>query len=195
MFQNMKKLISILPAILILIIFGMSVYNVKTDPDYKTADILNEAIEKGDLLTVKTIIGKDKKFLAFTKPALNEAVFNCQLEITKYLIKMGAKVNHKSGRHNSTALHVAAYRCDNAEIINLLIRNGAEIDIKNDQSETPLMLASENGNIKAMKVLIDNGANVNARSRVYGTPVDYAKRSNAINAIDFLKQQEAKINQ
>ena len=189
----MKKIISILPAIGILIILGISYYNVKTDPDYKIVNVLKEAIAKGDLSTVRKIIEKDNKFLTFDNiPALDEAAFHCQAEIVDYLINKGADVNFKSGRHNSTALHVAACRCDNEKIIKLLIDQGAEINIGTDQSETPLMCAAENGNLAVIQVLIDKGANINAISGIYGTALDYAYEKKQIKAVKLLEKNGAR---
>ncbi len=56
----MKK---ILPTAIFVIICIVLYYDVKNDPDFKTNDILTDAIENGDISTVKRIIEKDKNFV------------------------------------------------------------------------------------------------------------------------------------
>jgi ankyrin repeat protein len=63
-----------------------------------------------------------------------------------------------------------AAEAGNNEVVELLIRNGAEVDAKNDGGETALMLASKSGHTETAEILIRNGADVNARDNL-GYPV------------------------
>ncbi len=47
------------------------------------------------------------------------------------------------------------------EITEFLIKNGADVNLKNKYKRTPLMLAGINGHVKLMKLLINNNANIN----------------------------------
>lgn len=93
------------------------------------------------------------------------------LEIPKSLLTYKS-TNHK----NRTLLHMLANAyVRNAEglnaltsLIQLLIKNGAQVNEKDLKGKTPLMLAADNqlggvpGRVQAMQALIDNQADVNA---------------------------------
>jgi ankyrin repeat protein len=56
-----------------------------------------------------------------------------------------------------------------------LIREGADVNYQGEQDqETALMNASEQGDIEIMKVLLENGANVNLKSHSGNTALNYA---------------------
>ena len=87
------------------------------------------------------------------RPALFTACFNNQLEVVKILLNDGnANVNLVGEQHNWTALHVAA-AFSNANVVELLLKNGADIKAKNDKGRTPFLVACCYGNVMAMRVL------------------------------------------
>ena len=51
----------------------------------------------------------------------------------------------------------------NAEIINALLKAGANIEIRVDSGATPLIIAATSGNDNAVNALLKAGANVNAK--------------------------------
>lgn len=80
---------------------------------------------------------------------------------------------------NSFEMFVQALKSDNtlAEI-DKLIKNGADVNAKNKDGGTPLMLASfgslDSDAVKAVKALIKAGANVNAKDDTGTTPLMWA---------------------
>lgn len=56
-------------------------------------------------------------------------------------------------------------------ILKLLITNGADIEIKDIDNETPLFAAIEIGNVETVELLVKAGANVNAKSEKGYTPL------------------------
>jgi ankyrin repeat protein len=75
----------------------------------------------------------------------------------------------------ASPIHEAALAGD-VELVKLLIENGADVDDRDVQGYTPLLLAIQAGHTDIAKVLIANGADVNARSASdggdYVTPLD-----------------------
>ncbi|MCL2334579.1 MAG: ankyrin repeat domain-containing protein, partial [Endomicrobia bacterium] len=69
----------------------------------------------------------------------------------------------------NNALLIAAGEYDRAEVIDILIKAGADTEIRNKNGYTPLMLAIRNGRAQNALVLIKAGANVNA---AYDKPYD-----------------------
>src|SRR4029079_8657577 len=62
------------------------------------------------------------------------------------------------------------------------------------QGETPLMLASRNGNVAAMKVLLDHKADVNAKEKLRGTtPLMWATEQSHPAAIKVLIEHGADV--
>ena len=71
---------------------------------------------------------------------LHKAVIDNYPEIVKYILDKGADVN-KQNDNGDTALHIAA-KNDNVEIIELLIKNKAALDIPNKEGVIPFELFS-----------------------------------------------------
>ena len=88
------------------------------------------------------------------------------VEIVSMLLKGGANPNIKLS--SATAIALAA-EYDNPNMINLLVENGAALD------PAALVIASANGNKKAVQALLDAGADPNAANDKGNTPMAVAK--------------------
>ncbi|ALD92913.1 Ankyrin repeat [Cupriavidus gilardii CR3] len=62
-------------------------------------------------------------------------------------------------------LHAAAAQGDAAAIA-LLLKQGANLETRDDSGATPLLIATRHNHIDAARALIDAGANVNAKDRI-----------------------------
>ena len=78
----------------------------------------------------------------------------------------------------------------------MLIENGANIQAKDNDSRTPLIWASGEGNTHTAKMLIENGANIQAKDKDGHTPFSWAivegKTDTAKMLIDMKANIEAK---
>lgn len=74
---------------------------------------------------------------------LHEAVIKNNITLIKKIIQFKIPINHKNN-NGYTALHLAAMKAKNLEIISFLLKNGADKNIKTDFEETAYDLASEN---------------------------------------------------
>jgi ankyrin repeat protein len=98
-----------------------------------------------------------------------------KLEVANYLIAHGANVNAKIGTHNGIPLFVAIQDAVNCTgFVVLLIKAGANVNIKDDNGNTPIYWAAM-GNSKTLEVLIKAGANVNVKNNKGETPLDNAR--------------------
>ena len=79
-----------------------------------------------------------------------------------FLITKGALINAKPFEEGWTPLHYAA-REGQAQVVEVLIARGAEIDARDNQGMTPLHWAAERGQHELAGLLIDAGANMTAR--------------------------------
>ena len=86
--------------------------------------------------------------------------------VTKFL-KLGANVNTTDGFGYSALIDVEACRRHDdliqsrAQILELLITNGATVNHRARDGRTALMYAAENGDTQAVNTLLRNGASVN----------------------------------
>jgi len=88
------------------------------------------------------------------------------------------------------ALADAARVGDLAEI-NKYIGKGADINAQ-WFGRTPLQVASEEGQLKAVELLLEKGANINAKSKFDKTALDYAEEKARKDVITFLKGKGGK---
>lgn len=82
----------------------------------------------------------------------------CELEsvdMVSLILSYGATVNQRCGQ-GWTALHEAVSR-DNTDICEMLIRAGASINPPNTYSITPLIVAAQRGQMRALCYLIGKG--------------------------------------
>ncbi|KAG6821598.1 hypothetical protein H0H93_000107 [Arthromyces matolae] len=75
--------------------------------------------------------------------------------------------------HGKTALHIAAIK-GNEELVRMFCDLGADIDLPDDQGDTPLHHASSWGHIPIVQLLIERGCQYNARNNDGFLASDYA---------------------
>lgn len=95
------------------------------------------------------------------KTALELAILADDIDAVKFCIANGADVNL-----NNKAMILAADCSKNPEIIEILVKNGADIEANCKDEMTPLMnaiLGIKKNNYAVVKKMIDLGANVNAK--------------------------------
>jgi ankyrin repeat protein len=68
-------------------------------------------------------------------------------------------------RYKGTGFHILHNAASNGRItqIKALLARGAQVDVRESDGWTPLMLAAQNGHVEAVRELLDNKADVNAR--------------------------------
>jgi ankyrin repeat protein len=93
----------------------------------------------------------------------------------------------------TTALHWAV-RADDAEMVGLLIRAGATVQVANRYGITPLWLAAVNGNAAMIDVLLEAGADVNAALPSGETPLLVAARTGKADAVRTLIARGADVH-
>lgn len=108
------------------------------------------------------------------------------------LLESGADANAKEfSDDKSTALHNVIKRNSyksvdrfiSAEIVELLLRKGADVSAVDSLGRTPLHYAAQYGNTIAMGILIRNGAKIMARDALRKTPLDFAESGDAISML------------
>lgn len=87
-----------------------------------------------------------------------------------------------------TSLHLAAsYGKD--DVVELLLRHGADVKVKSDGGWTPLHIACERGNVNIVKILLENGAEINARLLNGTTPLHVAAQAGHKDVVKCLLER------
>lgn len=129
------------------------------------------------------------------------AVYEGRLAVTRALLAAGADVSLQYGESKTPVIHVAARKdvemlgaviehgadleavatdqttahaaasINNAGAIDVLVNAGANIEARNDRSETPLQYASDRLSHQVLLALLKRGANINALDVYLQTPL------------------------
>uniref|UniRef100_A0AAQ5YR51 VPS9 domain-containing protein n=1 Tax=Amphiprion ocellaris TaxID=80972 RepID=A0AAQ5YR51_AMPOC len=92
-----------------------------------------------------------------------------------------------------TPLHVAALH-GHAALAALLIRHGASVNARTNQSATPLHLASQNSHIQVVRFLLECNAKLNKKDQYGNTPLIHACLRGNLETATTLLQSNAQVN-
>ncbi len=120
-----------------------------------------------------------------------EKAMQNKLKEIEQLIKKGVSVNSKSNDDGNTGLHWAA-SFGWKEMAELLISNGADVNLKNMEGNTPLHWASGQGKTEIVKILISNGADINIKGKSNWTPLRWAESMGHKDISQILRSAGAK---
>ncbi len=137
-----------------------------------------EAVDKGDVDTVKDLIAKnstviDARDLADGHTALHTAVRRRDSVWLRYLLTFNANPN-LADKKGVTPLMLAS-QIGYVEGIGILASKGAEVDTPNDAGETPLMLAVHRRDLAMVRMLLAGGADPGRSDNSGRTARDYAR--------------------
>lgn len=129
-----------------------------------------------------------------SKNSLHQAAGKGRLEIVKFLIDKGAKLDSLD-KEGNTSLHIVV-KGTNIDMMKVLMEKGAEINAKNNEGATPLHTAVRfTCSNKVLELLLEKGADVEAKTAEGLTPLhEAAVRFTSNNALNILIDHGANIN-
>jgi ankyrin repeat protein len=92
-----------------------------------------------------------------------------------------------------TALLIAS-RDGNLDIVDLLIKAGVNLHIRNKYGGSAIYVACQNGHIAIVEYLLKNGSNVEDKNKAGWTPLFTASEKGHLNVVDVLVKNHAKTN-
>lgn len=112
------------------------------------------------------------------------------------LILKGADVNSRSQVHDWTPLLLASMsRPYSVDGVQLLLDHGAEVEARNDEGYTALILASQHGAVQVVETLLKNGADIQAaRDEEWQTALFEAILSDRTNVAQLLLEKGASVS-
>jgi ankyrin repeat protein len=168
----------------------------------ENADELNifEASAVGNEERIAALLKSDADLVNSYSPdgfaPLGLAAFFGHKEILRLLLDHGADANVVSKNaiqvrplHSAVAHRQPEVALAMAEI---LLANGAEVDVKQNGGWTPLHQAAAHGQNEMVKLLLKHGANVNANNDDGKTPIKMAQNNGHDETADLLRQHGAK---
>lgn len=128
------------------------------------------------------------------RSALHLAAEHGFIEVCDALLTNKAFINSKS-RVGRTALHYAAMN-GFVDLVRFLVRDhNAVIDILTLRKQTPLHLASQNGQLEVCKLLLELGASIDATDDLGQKPIHAAAQNNYSDVVKlFLQQHPSLVN-
>lgn len=123
------------------------------------------------------------------------------LAAVKVRVEQNPALVHRRTEHGRTPLHAAVSQC-HGDIIDYLIAQGANVNVRDDLGETPLHKAARSpahltpsgGCPKVIDDLIAQGAKVNAQNDQGETPLHIAASSGSPKAVKHLLDHGADVN-
>ena len=109
----------------------------------------------------------------FRETPLLRACTGGKLALAEYLLQHGANPN-PSGLFQRTILHIGDLQ---PEAVQLLLRNGADVDISDELGMTPLMYAINCENMALARVLVAHGASLYKKSVDGMSVLDHARQA------------------
>ena len=120
-----------------------------------------------------------------SKHLVIEAIVHSHLSVLKYLLGIGCDVNKKND--TMYPLHVAAAK-GHSDIAEVLLENGALVDVLDQNDSTPLIIAARTGHDDIVELLLQYGADVNIADRSFSslTALHYASQLEKTNCLHSL---------
>ena len=101
------------------------------------------------------------------------------LSVAGFLLRHGATVDQPRSPKGRTALMIAcAYWCG-ADMVKLLVGNGADVNIQSDDGSTALMLAAMNEKLDVVIYLLQHGADPAKKNNAGNSALDLAAAGKA----------------
>lgn len=169
-----------------------------TPPLYKTSTFVIGISSNGVNYSASAIVNVRKPKYGYLTPEQATRLLEFELNetepnddsISRYVLA-GADVNTtSSSKKFITALHVAAKK-NNIYLANLLIHEGADINLRDAYEPTPLWNAVLNSSFEVIKILVDQKS-IDINAVVSYTDSTNSKRQKRYTVLDLAKSREIK---
>jgi ankyrin repeat protein len=168
--------------------------------DISSNEEMFKAVADGELAQVKKLINSNPNLLEIRdqsgstpliRACLNFQTMGRQVEVAKFLIEAGAKVNVINNYEATALLRASVGRGPDYELIKILISKGADVNMQGYNGITALHWAVKYNDLKVAKLLLENGADINI-SNDYNGPIRTSTISGTILqvAINFSQSNE-----
>lgn len=138
----------------------------------------------------ETLFARDDNFKAHATPLLAAACAAGNTQLATLLYDRGVEMAAES----ATGTLQNAARGGQAEMVELLLKHGAKVDVRTEWGNTPLLLAAPSGNAAVAALLLKHGADVNAKNQLFNTALHMAAARDHAELGALLLDNGARIN-
>lgn len=141
---------------------------------------IHAAFAAGDVDALRAAFGPELPNCA-VPPArvhcLEYAIYHGPLALIRTLIELGADANYASDGFPSLIAALSSQRRDRAQLLELLLAAGADVNQRGLNDWTPLHYAAAHDDVAAIELLLAHGADAAARTRIddFATPLEEAE--------------------
>ncbi len=126
--------------------------------------------------------------------SLISATTNNDIEGVKFFLKNNLDLINSKNIGGATALHIAC-REQNFEIVEILTKNKANINLQDNEGWTPLMRASLAGDEKIVELLVKNGAFINYQNKFFESAIFHSAQSNCQECFKIILDNNLRIKE
>jgi ankyrin repeat protein len=133
---------------------------------------LHVAARKGSLVIVKMLVEQGADLEARDKQSqtpLSNALFTRNTQVAAYLISQGASLEPDTLLQKTVGMGAA-----DRDVIDFLVKQGAQLERRDQAGNAPLHLAILNGHRVTAKYLVQKGADIDALDKAGRTPLQLA---------------------
>ncbi|KAJ3652473.1 hypothetical protein Zmor_018434 [Zophobas morio] len=130
------------------------------------------------------------ELLSDNKTSFYSTIYNLHDRVLEFLHGLNFTTSEKTGW---TSLFVAAHNSHD-EVVDLLAKSGADLDVCDSDGRTALYSACENGCESVVQLLVKHGANINASDKKGHTQLHTASATDTRKVVDLLIKYGADIN-
>lgn len=171
---------------------GESVSKILGIPEISFREILFDAVTANDLEIISDLKGLGIWLdmpNRFGLTALMQSMKFPHLEIVESLLGGGADPRRIDKKGEGVFHKLAPVLSANTrEVFDLLLLNGAELDLQNEEGETPLLKASRWLNLEAVEILIRAGANAAVRNNKGEGILDHFEKISDRESVDTIQR-------
>ena len=151
---------------------------------------LHVAAEKGKIILVRTLLENAAQIdqpSADGKTALELAILAGRTQVAEELLSKGAELDA-----SKLLLKAAKAEVTDRDIVRILIERGANTEQRDEDGDTPLMIAIRQDNHRLATHLVGRGADVNARGKDDRSALTVAKTLGFGELVSLLQRQGAR---
>jgi ankyrin repeat protein len=150
---------------------------------------LQLAARKGEIIMVKTLLRHGADTAAVTQDgdtALDLAILNGRTQIAEVLLAQGARLEA-----SALLLKAAEIGVTDRDTVRFLAERGADLEQRNADGDTPLLIAIRQDNHRLATHLVNRGADVNAKAADGQSALSLAMELKHSELISLLQRQGA----